>query len=406
MKVLQINATYGSGSTGEIVFGIAQAASKYQIEMYFASAIRPNITVNDHNFVIGNVVDHKLHALRSRIFGMQGTGSYLATKKLLKWIDDIKPDIIHLHNIHNNYINTKLLFEYIISKRIPTVITLHDCWFFTGKCCHFLYDNCSKWVTGCGNCPRQRKEIPSYFFDKSAIEFNKKCKLIGKNPYVHVVGCSRWITSCASKSLLKNRIEGTIYNGVDLNIFKPLKNKVRTTLQLDNRFVIMGMANKWLADENRETYEYITLHMKKDMVLLLIGCNQKQNQNNKMSNVIMKGFVKDRHELAEYYSAADVFVNVTKVDSLPTVNIEALACGTPVITYDSGGSAEVVDEDTGKSIFYGNYKKLYQEIMMIKNNGKKLYSKKCRRRAEILFDKNTRFKEYVNLYWKIEEKRQ
>ena len=393
MKVLQINATYGIGSTGEIVTGIGQVASQNGIEMYYAYAKSTNSNLQEKTFRIGNTFDHKRHAVYSRLFGRQGQYSSLATRKLLAWINEVKPDIIHLHNLHNNYINISILFNYVKQHRIKTVITLHDCWFFTGKCCHFLYDSCDRWMSGCGSCSRQRKEIPSYLFDKSIADFNVKKKLIGENPFVYVVGCSQWLTDCAKKSLLADRVVRTIYNGIDLNVFVPSPKYMQPPFGMEDKFVIMGTASKWLSAENQATFDYITSQLDKSMVLFLVGCSVEQIQKNQKENVIMTGFVKDRKELATYYSISDVFVNVTKVDSFPTVNIEALACGTPVITYHSGGSAETIDRMTGMVVPYGDYCQLLCCIQKVKEKGKRFYSANCRRRAEELYDKTIRFKE-------------
>lgn len=402
MRVLQINATYGTGSTGEIICGIAESGSQYGIETFFAISNSAVKSSDGKVFTIGNLFDHKVHAICSRVFGSQGQYSFMATRRLLKWIDQIKPDIIHLHNIHNNYININLLFKYIKNNKIQTVITLHDCWFFTGKCCHFLYDNCNKWITVCGKCPRKKKEIPSYFFDRSTADFEKKRILIGDNIYVHVVGCSEWLTECARKSLLKNRVEKTIYNGIDLNIFFPRNSTINSELCLEHKFVILGMANKWLSEDNVETFEYITSHLDNSMVLLLLGCTKEQIHRNKSNkNIIMKGFTRDRQELANYYSKADVFVNVTKVDSFPTVNIESIACGTPVITYDSGGSKETIDHETGIVVPYGDYETLFKCIKIVQRNGKGAYTEKCCQRARRLYNKEERFAEYAELYTKL-----
>jgi len=401
MKILQINATYRTGSTGEIIAGIAQVSADAGFDTYYVCASLSEDQRNDHILVMGNRLDHKIHALRSRILGRQGGGSLLATLKLLKWIDEICPDIIHLHNLHSNYIHVPLLFRYIQRRGIKTVITLHDCWFFTGKCCHFLYDGCNLWKSGCGNCPRRRKDIPSYFFDRSAEDFKEKRKLIGENPYVHVVGCSQWITACARESLLAERVEKTICNGIDLNIFKPYQTDVYEELHKHDAFIILGMANKWLSEDGRETYDHVVKKLGPRMKLFLIGCTPKQIAENSNAHVFMSGFIKNRIELAKCFSSADVFVNVTKADSFPTVNIESIACGTPVITYDSGGSAEIVDWQTGEVVPYGNYEQLLQSITRIQEIGKKYYSEKCRQRAESLYNKKQTFLEYVELYSQI-----
>lgn len=404
MKILQINATYRIGSTGEIIAGIAQVSAAAGFDTYYVCASLSEDQRNDHIFVMGNRLDHKIHALRSRILGKQGSGSLLATLNLLKWIDEICPDIIHLHNLHSNYINVPLLFHYIQKRGIETVITLHDCWFFTGKCCHFLYDGCNLWKSGCGNCPRKRKEIPSYFFDRSSEDFREKRKLIGENPYVHVVGCSQWLTACARESLLAERVEKTICNGIDLDIFKPYQTDVYENLHKCGAFIILGMANKWLSEDGRETYNHVVKKLGPRMKLFLIGCTPKQIAENSNAHVFMSGFIKNRIELAKCFSSADVFVNVTKADSFPTVNIESIACGTPAITYDSGGSAEIVDRQTGEVVPYGNYEQLLQSIKRIQENGKQSYSRKCRQRAELLYNKNKTFLEYVKLYSQISMK--
>lgn len=404
MKILQINATYRIGSTGEIIAGIAQVSAAAGFDTYYVCASLSEDQRNDHIFVMGNRLDHKIHALRPRILGKQGSGSLLTTLNLLKWIDEICPDIIHLHNLHSNYINVPLLFHYIQKRGIETVITLHDCWFFTGKCCHFLYDGCNLWKSGCGNCPRKRKEIPSYFFDRSSEDFREKRKLIGENPYVHVVGCSQWLTACARESLLAERVEKTICNGIDLDIFKPYQTDVYENLHKCGAFIILGMANKWLSEDGRETYNHVVKKLGPRMKLFLIGCTPKQIAENSNAHVFMSGFIKNRIELAKCFSSADVFVNVTKADSFPTVNIESIACGTPVITYDSGGSAEIVDRQTGEVVPYGNYEQLLQSIKRIQENGKQSYSRKCRQRAELLYNKNKTFLEYVKLYSQISMK--
>lgn len=401
MKVLQINAVYGHGSTGNIAKEILLQVKKIGGEVYVACPEKPSRCFEVEDYIrIGNGLDHRIHALYSRFFGKQGYASKNATRNLIKQIDRIKPDIIHLHNLHNNYVNIKVLFEFIERKKIKTVITLHDCWFMTGKCCHFLYDGCYKWKTKCETCIRQRKEIPSYFFDASEKMYNDKKLLVGENPYIYVVGCSKWITEVAKQSLLKERVFGTIYNGVDLSVFYPRKNSIRQALQIQDKYVILGMANKWLSEENIETYQYIMDNLTEDICICLIGCSEKEIKT-LPRQIVGVGYIKEQDLLAQYYSMADLFVNVTKVDSLPTVNIEAIACGTPVVTYDSGGSSEVINEDVGTTIAYGDASALLEAINSYKIRDRKLNSKLCVKYAKAKFDKNECFKKYVDLYQQI-----
>ena len=400
MRILQINATYKTGSTGEIIAWIAESAAKAGMETYYVCASLPEGQCSDKIYVMGNQLDHKIHAIESRLWGKQGSGSKIATAKMLKWVDKVRPDIIHLHNLHSNYINISMLFRYIQKRGIETVITLHDCWFFTGKCCHFLYDNCNRWKTGCGNCPRIRKEIPSYFHDRSAEVFAEKRKLIGENPYVHVVGCSDWITNLARQSLLRDRVEGTIHNGICVEVFLPQKSDLRMQLSIEGKYVLLGMANKWLAEENRETYNLFQKTLRADERLMLIGCTTDQLLS-LPNRVIGVGFIRNREELARYYSLADVFVNVTKVDTFPTVNLEALGCGTPVVTYDSGGSAEVINDKIGRVVPYGDADALRKAVDEIRLMNSEEISAYCVQYVQKYYRKENRFTEYVELYQKI-----
>lgn len=402
MRVLQINAVYETGSTGEIIKGINYCAHKQGIETYIACASYNN---DDNNVVvIGNAIDHKLHALYSRVFCKQGYASKIATAKFLKKVGKINPDIIHLHNLHSNYINITMLFKYIKSHKIQTVITLHDCWYMTGKCCHFLDVGCEKWKTGCIGCPKLKGELPSIFIDNADKVLKDRKKYIGDNPYVHTVGCSEWVTGICKQSVISPTTFGTIHNGIDLDIFKPTKSSLRSKKGLEDKFVIMGMANKWLDPINADTYNYFTDNMSDNDVLMLIGCKPEQI-GNLPKNVIGIGFVSDRKELAEYYSAADAFVNTTKVDTFPTVNIEALACGTPVVTYNSGGSAEAVTDNTGFVVDFGDYKSLFNAVNIIKESNFE-YAGKCVSYSKEHFNKNNCYIEYLDLYKKLLENKE
>lgn len=401
LRILQINAVYGKSSTGEIVKDISKAILGEGWESYVGCAkVLSADTEESGKIQIGNDLDYKLHALCSRVFGLQGYFSGLSTLLFLRKIDRIKPDIIHVHNLHSNFININLLFKYIRKRRIHTIITLHDCWFFTGKCYHYLYDNCYRWEYGCGDCPRIKKEIPSYFFDFTKAVYKEKQKNIGDNPYVHIVGVSKWITEEAKRSLLKSKILYPICNGVDLQIFRPRESLMRKDYSLEDKFVILGMANKWLAFENKKTYEFIIDNLKENYTLVLLGCNKECVSQQQVINI---PFVSDRVRLAEIYSMADVFVNVTKVDSLPTVNIEAIACGTPVITYNSGGSAEIIDSSVGHVVEYGNMKKLLNAIYDIEEKGKKHFTTNCRRKAALNYDKTFCYKKYIEIYMQLSQ---
>ena len=399
MRVLQINANFGFGSTGLIVKDISDQIEKEGSEAFCAYQ-KTNTPVNN-GYQIGNKFDWKLHALFSRVFGRQGYYSYFSTKSFLKYIDKIKPDVIHLHNLHSNYININLLFKYIAKKDIPTVITFHDCWFFTGKCFHYVDVSCDRYKTGCGKCPKKNAPPASLFFDFSSVVLKNKIKRLTAIPGLKIIGCSDWICNEAKNSLLKDCNISRIYNGVDINVFCPKNTEVlRKELGVSDNFLVLGMANKWFLDQNVSLIEKVK--NLPNTKLMLVGCNENQLQflKEKYSEVIGIGFVKDREELAHYYSAADVFVNLTYADTLPTVNMESICSGTPVITYDSCGSPELVDKDCGIIVKKGDTQGIIEALINIKN---KNFSK-CYLKGQEKFDKNKCYKEYINVYEEISNK--
>ena len=275
MRVLQINATYGVGSTGQIVKSIHELLLRNKYESFVAYQYCSEKPKNGYR--IGNLIDWKMHALYTRISGKQGYASKMATKKFLKWVDSVNPDVVHLHNLHANYINLPMLCNYLAKKDIATVITLHDCWFFTGKCFHFVESNCEKWKTGCGNCPRNKKDIKSLFFDRTHVAILDKKNIFDNIKDLTIVGCSDWISQKAQDSgVLHNRCVVTIRNGVDLSVFKPTEQSFREKYGLKDKFIVLGMANKWLNKDNYDTVRHLAECFTNDIVVVLIGCKKDQ----------------------------------------------------------------------------------------------------------------------------------
>jgi glycosyltransferase involved in cell wall biosynthesis len=346
VKVLQINAVYGKKSTGTIVQDIdilLKESGNISYVAYQDAAIHiPN------GYRIGNIVDWKFHALLTRITGKQGFYSRFATKKFLKYLEHIKPDIIHLHNLHANFINLPILLEYIRKQRIGLVITLHDCWYFTGKCFHFADIGCEKYKTRCDGCPKKNQDIPNLFIDNAYWVYKKKKELFSNIPNKKIIGCSKWIASLAEESFFEK--VDYIYNGIDTRIFKEQdRNSIRQSMGIEQEFVILGMANKWGLIENEDVVKSLFQHYSlRNAVILIVGCDAETKQRfrtlsagSKVKTILVE-YVQLREELARYYACADVFVNLTHVDTLPTVNMESICCGTPVVTYNSGGSPELI----------------------------------------------------------------
>lgn len=392
MKVLQINATFGIGSTGLIVKDIGEMAEKEGHTAYFAyqkAKVHPK-----NGYLVGNKKAWKWHALYARLFGKQAYASKRSTKKLLKWIDSIQPDIVHLHNLHSNYINLNMLCDYLAKKDILTVITLHDCWYFTGKCSHYVAVDCDRWKTSCGNCPRLKDEQPSLFFDNTRNVLKDKIEHLNKISNLIVVGCSRWVVEEVKKSHLTPKRVETIYNGVDTEIFTPHESNFRKTHAIENQFLIMGMADKWGDEKNKEIVEKIITN-NADAKILIVGHNgSKKEWLQSFDNVLVLGYISDRKELADIYAAADVFVNLTHADTLPTVNMESICCGTPVITFDCCGSPELVDEDSGYIIKENDAEDLLKKLDLLKKQALQFNVLEKQKK----FDKKTCYQKYLDVY--------
>lgn len=396
MKVLQINAVYGHGSTGTIVRDIEQLCSAKGIECLVASP-DPAVRQAKRGYVIGNTIDHKLHAALSRIYGKQAYYSRCATRSLLKYMDREKPDIVHLHNLHSNYIHLNMLLDYLAKRDIITIVTLHDCWFYTGGCFHYANAGCYRWLEKCGNCPKQKLDTPAHLKDCSAQILADRRKYLLAIPRLTVSGVSEWIASEARRTFLKDTKVVTIHNGVDLNVFKPTPSDFRQRLGLEGKYVILGPASKWLSDVNKEVLDKFTKLMHPDEVLLLFGVDV-QDTSNLPKNVITYGYTKNREELAQLYTMADVFVNCTREESLSLINIEAQACGTPVVTFDATATPETVDGIYSLSTQVGNPDRLYESVENIRYNNDGELSKQVISFASKNYDLYSNYEEYLNLY--------
>lgn len=395
--LLQINTVVNSRSTGRIAEEIGQIAISKGWKSYIGYG-RDERPSKSYKIKIGTDWDIKMHGLQTRLFDNHGFASKRATRKFIKEIERIKPSIIHLHNIHGYYINIEILFNFLAQADIPIVWTLHDCWSFTGHCVYFTFVGCDKWKTHCKECP-QKKEYPaSYLIDNSYNNFRLKRKLFNSVRRMTLVPVSNWLTDLLGESFLKDYPVKTIHNGVDLNTFKPITtDAVSIELDVKGKFIILGVANVWEKRKGLEDFIELSKHLEEDEVIILIGLSKKQIQG-LPSNIIGLERTESVQKLVEIYTLADVFVNTTYEDNFPTTNLEALACGTPVITYKTGGSPEAIDETTGFVIAPGDIDKLVDILSEIKSKGKKYYSKVCVDRARELYNKNDRFEEYFTLY--------
>lgn len=398
MKVLQINAVYNVGSTGVIVSDLHELSIESGIDSYVAYSTSPISSKNIVNgYRVGRWLGKKVHALFGRINGGQAYFSKFATKKFLKYIDKISPDIVHLHNLHSNYINLNMLLNYLGERDIKTVITLHDCWFFTGGCFYYTADNCDRWLNGCGKCPKKYKDTLACIFDKSARILKDRKKYFSNIKSLDVVGVSNWTAEEAKKTFLKTANVSVIHNGIDTEFFVNTASDFKKQYGIEDKFVILGPASKWLKDVNKETFDYFVSNLPDDCVLALLGCTPRQEKH-LPKGVVSIPFIKNRDELRKIYSLADVFANCTREDALSLINLEAQSCGTPVITYRNSGVQETVDNKCGFSVECGNVKEFFDTVMRVKEIGKANLTDNARKWVVENFNKNENYKKYIDLY--------
>lgn len=398
MKILQINSVCGVGSTGRIATDIHKILVEAGHESYIAYG-RGEARGIDEKFTIkiGSKLDNYCHVAKTRLLDKHGLGSIEATKEFIKKVEKLKPDVIHLHNIHGYYLNYPILFEYLKKVQKKVIWTLHDCWTFTGHCSHYDYINCQKWQTECNNC-LQKKEYPqSILFDSSKENFRlKKESFLGIKD-ITIVTPSEWLAKEVRKSFLKDYKIKVINNGIDLEVFKPTKSNFRKNNNLEDKFLILGVANPWGQRKGFKYFIELANKISEDEKIVMVGLTKKQIENFP-SNILGIERTNSQKELAEIYSTVDVFINPTLEDNFPTTNLESLACGTPGITFNTGGSPECFDQKTGIVVEKENLGQLYEAIQKIRLEGKEKYSEECRRRAEKLYSKEDRFEEYIEKY--------
>ena len=336
-----LNSVCGIRSTGRICTDLAVELEKQRHEVKIAYG-REAVPKEFERFAvrIGTDLDVKLHGLKARIFDAMGFGSKNATKKFIKWVKEYDPDVIHLHNIHGYYINIEVLFNYLKTCGKRIIWTLHDCWAFTGHSAYCDAINCERWKDGCHDCPQQ-KVYPKAITDHSKSNWQKKKELFTGIPNLTIVTPSNWLKGLVEKSFLREYTIKVIHNGIDTDVFKPTKSDFRERNGLQDKIIILGVAAAW--EKRKGLDDFITLSKRLDdrYRFVLVGVTEDQQQA--LSDRILPITVSHSvSELVKIYSASDVFVNPTYEDNYPTVNLEAIACGTPVITYNTGGSPESI----------------------------------------------------------------
>lgn len=398
MKIVQINETCGTGSIGRTTLEMATDLEQRGHECLVLYAGK---TLSEHNSVkIGTNIDHKFHATMSRITGMQGYFSIRATKAALKEIERFKPDIVHIRNLHSNYINLKLLLGFLAYNKIPTVITLHDCWLYTGKCTYYIPGNCDKWKNECGECPLLHIDNmnPTWFFDRTKKCLNDKKKWFNSISYLATIGVSQWVANEAKKSILGDTNPIAIYNWIDSDVFFPKDTKrIIKNHCLEGKFVVLMVTTFIRRAKGYDVLVGLSKSLGSEYKIIAVGKNSENL--NIPSNVIHIPYTNDTSELAEYYSVADVCVNTTKFETFGKVTAEALCCGTPVIVYNNTASPELVGDGCGYVVEEKDgINSIVNAIYKICKNGKQVYTDKCVAFATDKFSKEGCINQYLDVY--------
>ena len=394
-KLVQINSVC-NGSTGKIMGEIQRLANSKGFEtLSLYGRRKPFKDLNCYNF--GSKVSTILHGGLTLLFNNHGMYSYFVTKRLVRKLKKINPDIIQLHNIHGYYLNYKILFNYLKKDFNGKIFwTLHDCWTFTGHCAHFDYIKCNKWQKQCYNCPQIRKYPTSLFLDTSKAEYKRKKECFNGVKDLTLITPSNWLKDLVTLSYLKDYQQEVINNGIDLNVFKSsidISIKDKYNIPVDKK-IILGVSSVWNKMKGLDDFVRLSNDIKNDMQIVLVGLTDKQIKNIPR-NIIAIRRTDNQKDLVKLYSLADVFVNPTLEDTYPTVNLEAIACGVPVVTYDTGGCKEQISDTTG--YVCKNYDELLDKINYCINND---YKNKIFDNKKIIynFDSKKCYEKYIKLY--------
>lgn len=407
--LLQINPVLRvNTSTGRIMQEIGELAMQHGWRSCIAySKGRDGIKSCQSEVIpVGNKWSTIWHGLETRLFDRHGLASNEATRLFVKQIQELKPDVIHIHNIHGYFLNYQILFDFLAKSNIPVIWTVHDCWLYTGHCYYYSYAGCNKWQTGCGHCP-QKKEFPaSWLIDRSHQNYEDKKQAFTSLPLdqLTIVPVSEWIREEMQHSFFQNNQFHVIHNGINTNIFNIYNpEQVKQKYGLNGKHILLGVASIWSREKGFDDCIQMADFLHPDEMLVLVGVRPEQQKKLK-KNMLGIPRTENIHQLAELYAAADAFINPTWQDNYPTVNLEAIACGTPVVTYRTGGSIEVITDQTGFIVPQGNVKEMLEAARLISQRGKAYYQQPCRTYALENFRKEDRYQDYLDLYDKLTER--
>ncbi len=397
MRILQIN-TVPNGSTGNLAKSIHNAlvSQGNESRIYYGFGSSADTQISSFT----SMLDVHIHAVLSRNTGMQGYFSQLPTLNLINKIKSFNPDIVHLHNIHGSYVNVPMLLNFLKKNDIKTVVTLHDCWLFTGKCPHFTAVGCDKWKESCGACP-QLSRYPKARLDRTAKNLADKKKWFNGFKNMQIVAVSNWLKEMTEQSFLNAYPITAIYNGINTQVFTPGNgNGVREKYKLGNKFIILGVASPWSKVKGLDDFIALSEMLSEDEVIVLVGLSQEQISQ-MPKNIIGIERTENQQELAALYSAANVFVNGSTEETFGLVVAEAMACGTPAVVYNSTACPELIKDGTGYVVPPNAVAEVFNAARKIKAGSKEAYSEKCLLNVKENYTQEKMINRYLNLYSSI-----
>ena len=402
-KLLQINVTANWGSTGKIAEQINVMAQKQGWSTYIAYGRYSNPS-ESQLIRVGSDLNVYEHYAEHICLDNDGLSSRNTTRKLVKVIKGIKPDIIHLHNIHDHWLNYKILFEYLNTLDVPVVWTQHDCWAFTGDCGYFSQLACNQYASGCSEtCPFRKKTITRRFVNHTKQHYELKKGLFSATRKLTLVPVSHWLEGVLKESFLKDKRIKTIYNGVDISVFRPIENfgDVLKKFGLDGVPYVVGVATAWSERKGFADYCKLSVMMPQGVRIVLVGLDEKLRKNAEKNGIIGIARTDNIEELVALYNGAAIVMNLSYEETFGLTTVEGFACGRPGIVYGATASPELVTNETGIVVEPGDVVGVARAVGGILEKGKSYYTDACRRRAVEYFDKDKCFEEYLQLYERL-----
>lgn len=392
MVIVQI-ASASTGGIGRLTRDVSDVLNKKGIRNYIAYG-RGEVYNPERDYMFGSKAEILMHGFLTRVTDKTGVYSKRGTRQLLDFLDCIKPDIIQLHNLHGYYLNYEMLFEYIKKHNIVTVWTLHDCWAYTGHCTYYTYECCEQWKSHCFKCTQLRKYPTCWFKGNVESNFERKKNSFTGVEDLTLVTPSKWLAGQTKDSFLKEYRTRVIHNGIDLKLFRVKEEYDVSKYHIPNKKIVLGLASTWGARKGEDDFIQLAAILPPEYIVVMVGLPNKKIKK-LPDNVIGIEHTENVEELVDIYNAADIFLNLTYEDNFPTTNLEAMACGTSVLTYQTGGSPESITKESGYVVQAGDIQKVKDIIVGHKKNQQTISA--CRENS-LRFNKNDRFNEYVDLY--------